>query len=340
MTTGGLWQPFEQKVARLLLDYPKVSIIRGKSTVEEETKIWDTLYSKYGAGTLDIMDPPDRSPFTDGLAVFVTYPNSSSERMFLAAAPRYGISINKRLPQVLEPLGLRATPTPYDIPGVDTSRFVRSRADQHRMQTLVDGFESIYGQVHYGTPDDETNPSNVDIDALMAAFREQESGGDYKAIGREVEGMGSAEGAYQFMPSSWDSWSSTYNESQGRTGAMEMTADNQDAVARMQMSKYLKQFNNDIGAVAVAWYAGPGKVDQLYLKNKDSDRSTSHPEEPTIMEYAKSIMGKYSKLKGTVPEKPTVPMANLSLSQRTQGVPAASASKSLIERRRNNLGRG
>lgn len=102
-----------------------------------------------------------------------------------------------------------------------------------------------------------------ELDAFMAGIRRLESGNNYMATGPMTDGMGQALGAYQIMSANWQSWA---NQA-GLAGADWRDPDAQDAVARHKMTQYYNQYQ-DWGAVAVAWFAGPGKVDD-YLEGRE-----------------------------------------------------------------------
>lgn len=79
--------------------------------------------------------------------------------------------------------------------------------------------------------------SNSTVDQIASAIKQIESGGNYNASGGSGEN-----GAYQFMPATWKSWSSQYNqEVNGVNGALEMTPEKQDAVAKWKIQGWLNQ---------------------------------------------------------------------------------------------------
>lgn len=98
----------------------------------------------------------------------------------------------------------------------------------------------------------------AEIDCFMAAIRQQESGGNYRAYNR---GSG-ASGAYQFMPGTWRG--ALVMAGLGGTGWMHASARDappgiQDAAAHALMSNYFGRFHSWY-SVAEAWYGGPGAV--------------------------------------------------------------------------------
>jgi hypothetical protein len=82
-------------------------------------------------------------------------------------------------------------------------------------------------------------------DAVLAAVRQRESGGDYRA-----EAAGStASGAYQFTDSTWDGYG-------GYGRAANAPPHVQDAKAAAHVQQILAANGGDVGAVPVVWYLG------------------------------------------------------------------------------------
>lgn len=92
------------------------------------------------------------------------------------------------------------------------------------------------------------------VEQFMAAIASQESGGDFHIVAAST----GAYGAFQIMPSNWPAWSTeTFGEVRDRT------PENQFAVARHKMLQYYEQFNHRWDAVAIAWFAGPGRAQRF-----------------------------------------------------------------------------
>lgn len=123
---------------------------------------------------------------------------------------------------------------------------------------------------------------DAEVDRFMAAIAGQESGGDY---GAQNKGSG-AYGKFQIMPKNWPAWA----ERAGLGANAPQTPDNQEIVARRIMLDYYKQFGN-WRDVAVAWYSGPGRPDQMAAK-RYSDRP--QPGGPSINDYANEVMGRFA----------------------------------------------
>lgn len=87
------------------------------------------------------------------------------------------------------------------------------------------------------------------IDAFMAALRDVESSGNYRAVGIETD-WGRASGAYQFLDSTWGGYG-------GYSRAADAPPEVQDRKARELMQEYYNQFGS-WDDVAAAWYSGPG----------------------------------------------------------------------------------
>ena len=132
--------------------------------------------------------------------------------------------------------------------------------------------------------------AGAEIDAFMAAISGQESGGNYNAVNAES----GASGRFQIMPQNWGPWS----ERAGLGRNAPRTPANQDAVARFMMGEYYRQFGN-WRDVAIAWYAGPGRVG---AGSGTLDRSQGRY--PTINAYADKIMERFAALRGQGPVTP------------------------------------
>lgn len=103
-----------------------------------------------------------------------------------------------------------------------------------------------------------------EIDRFMSAISGNESGGNYNA-----QNKSGAHGKYQIMPANWPAWS---HEALG-PGNWAQTPQNQEKVARFKMLQYYRKYH-DWDAVAIAWFAGPGRAD-AYLKGDRSVLSIS-----------------------------------------------------------------
>ncbi len=132
-----------------------------------------------------------------------------------------------------------------------------------------------------------------DIQSFMTAVSGQESGsdsGDY-TVANERTG---AYGRFQIMPDNWRPWVTEAIQAGIEVG-YEKNAVNQDKVAQWKMEQYFKQFGN-WRDVAVAWYAGPNAV--VNRSKYDYDRKQGNGDEPSINEYADSVMARMGKSGG------------------------------------------
>ena len=106
---------------------------------------------------------------------------------------------------------------------------------------------------------------------IMDAIREQESHGNYNA-----QNDSGAFGAYQFMPSTWESTAASYG-----LDPNDKSPDNQDRMAYNLMSEYYNTYQ-DPRAVASMWYSGQPD----YTKNGEGSGG------PSISGYVDSVMSK------------------------------------------------
>jgi len=169
---NGLWKPFGDRAFGLInLLGSTVIPIRGKTTMEQEEDLFNALYDIHGEKTGFLMDHPAISPFPDGLGLFVVYTNAEAERNAIAKAADLGVGIDPQKPDQWEPLGLRADPTPYEIPGVNTHKYrLTTSRKTSRMGAMNNMFDSLFGGLHYGTGGEVENPE------LMTAFKQQNAG--------------------------------------------------------------------------------------------------------------------------------------------------------------------
>lgn len=91
-----------------------------------------------------------------------------------------------------------------------------------------------------GTPritDNNVNVTGATAKSIANAIKQVESGGNYNAKGASGEN-----GAYQFMPSTWESWSREYaREALGVDTPLSMSKSNQDFVAEFKIQQWLDQ---------------------------------------------------------------------------------------------------
>lgn len=139
--------------------------------------------------------------------------------------------------------------------------------------------------------------SPATVNALVSALGGQESGsptaGGYGAVNKDSGAMG----RFQIMPGNWSKWAAAA----GLGADAPNTPQNQEIVARNQISIYLKNGNGDAAYVAVAWYAGedtakafaadPGNP-KWQVPIGASGKPDPKGKYPSIASYAQSITGK------------------------------------------------
>lgn len=127
------------------------------------------------------------------------------------------------------------------------------------------------------------NPTgNKKLDAFLKAIADQESGGNYSAVGVRTK-YGTAQGKYQILdsningPGGWD------KEVLGKNISVKQFLNNpnlQEKIARGKLTSYYKKYG--ARGAAKAWYAGPGNA------NTNSNRSQYGG--PSINDYAASVL--------------------------------------------------
>lgn len=123
----------------------------------------------------------------------------------------------------------------------------------------------------------------MEIDEFMRRLAGVESGNP-----TAVNPDSGAYGTYQIMPDNWGPWS----REAGLGANAPRTAANQQRVAKFKLQQYYNTFKN-WGAVAAAWYGGPGAA-QRYLKNPNDpylSRKQGGGKYPSINEYIRRVTG-------------------------------------------------
>lgn len=129
--------------------------------------------------------------------------------------------------------------------------------------------------------DGDTEGSVPSKEAFIAAIAGQESGGDYGAVNART----GASGKYQIMPANWGLWA----KEAGLPEDAEMTPENQEKVARFKLGQYYDKYG--ARGAAIAWYAGEGA---LSYSQGALNRKQGNGDEPSINEYADSVLGRVS----------------------------------------------
>lgn len=144
------------------------------------------------------------------------------------------------------------------------------------------------------TTQDATEPAANNIsekEAFINAIGGQESGGNYDA----VNGRTGAAGKYQIMPDNWPQWA----EEAGLSRDAEMTPENQEIVARFKLGQYYDKYG--ARGAAIAWYAGEGALE---YSDDALNRKQGNGDEPSINEYADSILARMGEAGNTNSSSP------------------------------------
>jgi hypothetical protein len=128
-----------------------------------------------------------------------------------------------------------------------------------------------------------TGGGGTELDKLIRAIRSQESNDNYRAINRDSGALG----GYQIMPFNLFGGSEWDRKALGRDVGRDEFLNNpqiQDAIARWQLGNYLKKYG--AAGAAVAWYGGPGAVQNMYSK------TTQTGGYPSLYAYWQSVLSK------------------------------------------------
>lgn len=125
----------------------------------------------------------------------------------------------------------------------------------------------------------------ITFEQFFSAIIEQESGGNYKAVGPATS-YGHAYGKYQVLGSNIPSWTKAYY---GKSLTPQQFLNNpaaQDAVARGKLKSYFNKYG--ARGAAAAWYGGPGSA--------NLDMSTASQQGgPSIKQYVDSVISNAAK---------------------------------------------
>lgn len=126
----------------------------------------------------------------------------------------------------------------------------------------------------------------IDFEAFLWALTQQESGGNYRAVGVWVGGD-RAYGRYQVMGANIPSWTAQYYGRRLTPQQFLMNNAAQDAVVRGKLGGYVKKYG--FRGAASAWYSG----------NPNLHMSTrSQPGGPSIKGYVDSVMNRAGTYQG------------------------------------------
>lgn len=152
----GLWSPFGKNVQDFLIEMGEDTIpLFGKISLDDYSDLFNNLKGKWGGRINHLMDPPDQASLPFGLGFFLQYRNRDATAKAQQIASKFGISIDPNVPNIIEPMGLRNDPTPWNFSKVDTNKF-KPRSNwgipQHQV-ALNQAFEFHLGNLHYANPE-------------------------------------------------------------------------------------------------------------------------------------------------------------------------------------------
>ena len=261
-TLDGLEEDFRRRLEALVAaSGGKVTIRSGYRSVEEQQRLWDNAVKKYGSpeAARKWVAPPGKSNHNKGFAVDL----GGDLRLAAQLAPQFGLYFPmKHEPWHIEPVGSRTadsheawTANPSGEPngdahdvGFQLATFMRA------LSTDTEGVDSPEMEKdNEGRADDvarissrRTTPGTVDGDLvgrLMAALRRTESSNNYTS---RAKGS-SASGAYGFVKGTWANFG-------GYAEAWMAPREVQDAKARMDLERKLREYGGDPRKVVQSWY--------------------------------------------------------------------------------------
>jgi hypothetical protein len=166
---NGLWKPFGRNVSRFLARMESDALpVVGRVQPDQARQIYDAVFKQFGEEANDIFGSSNANVLEDGLGVWISWKNDEALNRAVELAPDYGISLDPDMPNIIEPLGLRNNSTPYEIPGVDVSKYSGSRGSRMADGIGVVGntMDSIMGALHYDRnwrPENTSHPGEKEI---------------------------------------------------------------------------------------------------------------------------------------------------------------------------------
>lgn len=136
-------------------------------------------------------------------------------------------------------------------------------------------------------------PFSEQLKAFMYAIGKQESGGRYHIKGPQTK-YGRPLGKYQILDSNWAAWA----REAGIPGADWRNPQAQERVAAYKFSQYYEQFNGRWDAVAVAWFAGPGRA-KTFLSNPGAVANLSDVLGTSVAHYVDKAINTMNQVTGT-----------------------------------------
>lgn len=120
------------------------------------------------------------------------------------------------------------------------------------------------------------------IDRLIAAIKQQESGGNYGATNAS-----GASGGYQILKNNFANAGGWDKEALGHDISYQQFMGSpslQDAIARYKLTQYFNKYGQ--AGAAAAWYGGEGAVSHMYDKKPQAGGY------PSLYAYVQSVLGK------------------------------------------------
>jgi hypothetical protein len=175
----------------------------------------------------------------------------------------------------------------------EAARFEQARQQQMGNQPAPQGTVMAPGVPYMGGPfkqalAPEGDNSGADpVSRAAAITAQQESGGNYNAIGPATRTGDKAYGKYQVMGANIPSWT---QETLGRSMTPQeflASPEAQEAVYKAKMGQYIEKYGPRAGA---AWFAGEGGMNN---PNAQAHRPDGTPFGPTVAQYGGAFANKF-----------------------------------------------
>lgn len=247
----GMQAGFSTKLQQLIkASGGKIYVVSGYRSPERQQQLFNAAVKKYGsaAAARKWVAPPGKSNHNHGVAADL----GGDLKLAHKLAAQFGLRFPMgHEPWHIEPVGGRSDPEAYTTPPDQAGE---AGNPLNAIETQLSNLASIVG-IEMGEVTQQPQgaegqaPAAGDLGKFMAALKQVESGGNYKAKGPQTK-YGQATGGYQWLDSTWAGHG-------GFKRAADAPPEVQEARALSDFQGLVKKYGGDMRKVAMAWHGGP-----------------------------------------------------------------------------------